>query len=120
MAKEQHCACPQGDPNCQWDSTPPPLPTLPASRLTRSGLLAVGGNAPLGDDLLRTFALGDMTTYARRELPDVCKALGITTVGDLAGRTRSEIQGRGACTAGNKSADWLEYVCGEFGIELMK
>jgi hypothetical protein len=85
--------------------------------MTKEQLVSMGGDAPLGDELLQAFPIGNLHNFAEKELPAVRRALRVRTLGNLATRTRSEIAGPQARNAGNKTLEWIDAVCREFGIE---
>jgi hypothetical protein len=84
--------------------------------LDKEQLLAMGKDAPLGDDLLRAFPAGNLASFARKELFGIMENLKVKTIGELAAKTKSEIHGPQCRFAGNKTLSWIESVCCEFGI----
>ncbi|HVV39256.1 MAG TPA: hypothetical protein VHD31_02930 [Candidatus Paceibacterota bacterium] len=85
--------------------------------MTKAQLIAMGGDAPLDDDLVNAFPVGNLNSFAEKELPGIRRALRVRTLGALATRTRSEIAGPQARNAGNKTLEWIDAVCREFNIE---
>lgn len=85
--------------------------------MTKEQLLAMGGDAPLGDGLIDAFPMGDLGGYARKELPGIRRALDVRTIAGLAAYYRSEIAGLQACNCGNKTLEWIDAVCREFKLE---
>lgn len=88
--------------------------------MTKEQLIAMGGDAPLDDDLLNAFKIGNLGDFAAKELPSIRRALRVRTLGALAARTRSEIAGPQARNCGNKTLEWIDAVCREFKIESPK
>ncbi len=84
--------------------------------LNKEQLLAMGKDAPLGDDLLHAFPMGNLSCFAQRELPAIMANLNVSTIGELAAKKKSEIYGPQCRFAGNKTLSWIEAVCNEFGI----
>ncbi len=87
--------------------------------MTKEQLIAMGGNAPL-DEVVETFNIGGLSSFAEKEMPGVRRALRVRTIGALAARTRSEITGPQCRNAGNKTLEWIDAVCREFKIESPK
>src|SRR5262249_12048533 len=84
--------------------------------LSKEQLLEMGKDAPLGEDMIQAFPAGNLSSFAHKELPGIMKALGVSTIGQLAARTKSEIHGPQCRYAGNKTVWWIESVCREFGL----
>ncbi len=84
--------------------------------MMKAQLIAMGGDAPLDENLLNAFPIGNLSSFAEKDLPRVRRALRVRTLGALAARTRFEIAGPQACNAGNKTLEWIDAVCSEFGI----
>ena len=80
-------------------------------------LIAMGGNAPLNNELTNAFPMGNNGAFAARELPEICRALGVQTLGALAAKSVTEIRGPQCRYAGNKTLDWIAAVCREFEIK---
>lgn len=84
--------------------------------MTKDQLIAMGGDAPL-DEVLNAFDIGGLSSFANKELPVVRRALRIKTIGGLAAHSRMEISGPQCRNCGNKTLEWISYVCRELGIE---
>ncbi len=82
----------------------------------REQLLAMGPNAPI-EELVKSFSVGGLSSFAAKEIPEVRRQLRVRTIGELAARTRADIGGPQCRFAGNKTLEWIAAVCREFGIE---
>lgn len=107
------------EPKRPWDMTESALRSslrrLKSERLPKEQLIALGDSAPIGE-ILETFDYGGLISFAQRDLPKLCRELEVTTLGEIAKLTRSEIRGPQCRYAGNKTLSYLDAVLREFGL----
>ena len=111
------------EPRRPWDMTESALRSSlrrpKSERLTKEQLLAMGDDAPLGE-ILETFEYGNLGSFARKEMPRVCRELEISTIGEIAKLTKEDIRGPQCRLAGNKTLSYLDAVLREFGFEELR
>lgn len=83
--------------------------------MTKQELLAMGGHAPLGEDLFNAFPL-DHRDIARKELATIGPDLGVTTVGELNTMMWAEKLDRFELKCSSEALMWFEAVCHELGV----
>ena len=83
--------------------------------MTKQELLAMGGNAPLGEDLFDAFPI-DYRDIARKELANIGPDLGVTTVGELNTTMWAEKLDRFELKCSSEALMWFEEVFHELGV----
>jgi hypothetical protein len=110
-------------PKRAWDMTESALRSelgRPKSELiNEADLGAMGSDAPIAE-ILETFDYGGFGSFARKELPRACIELEVTTIGQLASLTRSEIAGPGSRRLGNKTLSYIDCVLRQLGMEPLR
>jgi hypothetical protein len=74
-------------------------------------LLALGGEVRI-DEMLAYYP----NSFAQKELPVVCKALCVYNMDQLARHSKSDIAGPQSRNCGNKTLDWIDFVCKKLGL----
>ncbi|HEY4502101.1 MAG TPA: hypothetical protein VJJ20_03495 [Candidatus Paceibacterota bacterium] len=83
--------------------------------MTKEQLRAMGGNAPI-DEALRTFNTGGFSSFAEKEMPSMRRALRVRTMGELNAKIHTEKLDAQELKCGNKTLEWIDFVCRELGI----
>lgn len=85
-----------------------------SERMPAERLIAMGYDAPIGE-ILETFDYGGLVSFARRDMPMVCREHQVSTLGEIAKLAQSEITGPLCRYAGNKTLSYLDAVLSDFG-----
>ncbi len=91
----------------------------PEERIPKEQLLDMGEDARIME-ILETFEYGSLSSFARKELPIVCRELEIETIGQLRRKTRSELAGPRSQYIGTKTNEWIDTVLKEFGFRPLR
>ena len=83
--------------------------------MTKERLIEMGGDAPL-DELLNAFPIGNLSSFAGKELPNIRRALRVRTIGELNAKIHAEALDAQELKCGNKTLEWIDAVCREFKI----
>lgn len=88
--------------------------------MTKDQLIAMGGDAPLDDNLFSAFPIGNLGSFAAKELPSVRRALRVRTIGELHTKMHAEALDAQELKCGNKTMEWIDAVCRELKLETPK
>lgn len=83
--------------------------------MTKEQLRTMGGNASI-NEALRTFNVGNLASFAQKEVPAMRRALRIRTMGELNAKIHTEKLGAQELNCGNKTLEWIDFICCELGI----
>jgi len=85
--------------------------------MTKEQLIEMGAKAPLDDQLFNAFPVGNLSSFASKELLEICKVLRVRTIGQLVEKIRKEHLDSQELKCEHKTLQWIDVVCRELKIE---